>query len=157
MATIVKRRMGVVAIVLLLGLSSAGLCLASPATEEAVKELLEVTGAGNLGVQMMQQMLPGLKKLGPDLPESYWDDFISEVDPDELAGLIVPIYQKHFSEEEIRELLRFYRSPTGKKVTETLPMVMQESMVAGQQWGRSLSQRVLKKARAERAKSAAQD
>jgi uncharacterized protein len=66
----------------------------------------------------------------------------------------VPIYQKHFSEEEIRETIRFYRSPTGRKVIQTLPMVMQESMAAGQQWGQELARRVLDEAKARQAGSA---
>ena len=149
-----KRR--IVAFLLLLGLALqlASPCAAAPATEASVRELMAMTGAGDLGVQVMQQMMPGLKKLGPELPDAWWDEFMKGVDPDDLVALLVPIYQKHFSEEEIRETIRFYRSPTGRKVIQTLPMVMQESMAAGQQWGQKLARRVLDEAKARQAGSA---
>jgi hypothetical protein len=149
------------ALTLLIGLNFplANTSVAAPATDASVRELLDLTGAGSIGVQVMQQMLPGLKNLAPELPEAFWDGFMKEANPDELVNLVVPIYQKHFSEEEIAELLRFYRSPTGMKVTETLPQVMQESMLAGQEWGQRLAVKVMERARAEReaAKEAAKE
>jgi uncharacterized protein len=34
------------------------------------------------------------------------------------------IYAKHFSVQELRELLAFYKSPIGKKALQTMPLVM---------------------------------
>jgi hypothetical protein len=118
------------------------------ASEATVKEFIAVTGAGNLGVQVMQNMLPSLKRLVPSAPESFWTDFMHEVKPEDLEALLVPIYQKNFTENEIRETIKFYRSPTGQKVIRQLPKVMQESMAVGQVWGQQLAQRVIEKAKA---------
>lgn len=153
----IKRRVLALAAMLVLCLATSSWCTAKPASEASVRELMTLTGAGDLGVQVMRQMMPGLKKLGPDLPASYWDEFMESVDPNELVALMVPIYQKHFSEEEIRETIRFYQSATGRKVIQTLPLVMQESMAAGQQWGQKLAQRVLDQAKSRRDGSARPD
>lgn len=64
-----------------------------PATPESVKHLLQKTGAGNMSVQMMQQMIPSLKKMIPNAPESFWSDVMSEVDASEIENMIIPIYQ----------------------------------------------------------------
>lgn len=119
----------------------------APATEKSTKELMVLTGAGDMGIQMMQGMLPQLKKMVPQVPESFWTDLMKEVDPNELVDLIVPIYAKHFSEEEIQQALAFYRSPAGRKMIQKQPLVMQESMAVGQEWGRKLAERVIEKAK----------
>jgi hypothetical protein len=120
---------------------------AAPATEKSIKQLMVLTGAGSMGVQMMQGMLPELKKMLPQVPPSFWDDFAKSVDPNELINLIVPIYAKHYSEEDIQEAIKFYKSPAGKRLIQEQPMVMQESMTAGQQWGRRVAESVMAKAK----------
>ena len=118
------------------------------ATEKSVKELLTVTGAGSLGVQMIHSMMPAFKKMLPDVPDSFWEGFMREVDPNEMVNLVVPVYQAHFTEAEIQQAITFYKSPAGKKFIQEQPQVMQESMAAGQEWGRQLAQRAMKKAEA---------
>jgi hypothetical protein len=120
---------------------------AAPATEKSIKELMVLTGAGNMGVQMMQGMLPELKKMVPQVPQSFWDDFAKEIDPNELINMVVPIYAKHYTEEDIQAAIKFYKSPAGQRLIQQQPMVMQESMLAGQQWGRRVGESVLAKAR----------
>jgi len=55
--------------------------------------------------------------------------FFAEI---KVVGLIeeasVRLYSKHFTEADLRELVAFYRSPVGKKVVETTPEFMLESM-----------------------------
>ena len=126
---------------------------AAPATEKSIRELMTLTGAGNLGVQAMQNMLPAMKQLVPQAPESFWTDVMKEVDSDELITLIIPIYKRHFTEEEIQDTIKFYKSPAGRKMIQALPQVMQESMAVGQQWGEKLAQRVIAKAKAQKPKS----
>jgi hypothetical protein len=40
----------------------------------------------------------------------------------------VELYAKYFSESELRDLITFYKSPTGKKIMEITPVFMAESM-----------------------------
>ncbi len=90
-------------------------------------------------------LLPSLKASAPDVPPEFWDEFMKEVDPNELVNLTVPIYMRHFTEHEIQEMIRFYRTPTGQKLVQKQPQVMQESMQAGQLWAQGLAQRVLER------------
>jgi uncharacterized protein len=121
--------------------------LAEPATEKTIRTLLETTGAGALGTQMMQQMLPGLKKMVPKAPEDFWTDFMKEANTDELITLVIPIYQKNFTEEDLLETIAFYKSPVGQRLITKLPIVSQESFQVGQQWGQELAKRVLDSAK----------
>jgi hypothetical protein len=59
--------------------------------------------------------------------------------------MAVPSYEKYFTHADIKELIRFYESPIGKKLISVQPKIMQECMVAGQEWGRKLGEKVAKK------------
>lgn len=115
----------------------------SPAKEAKIREMLRVTGAGSLAVQVMDQMITSFKKTMPDVPEKFWEGFRAEVRKEELEERIIPVYAKHFDEAELQGLIEFYSSPLGKKVISELPAVYQESFEAGQKWGREIATRVL--------------
>jgi hypothetical protein len=44
-----------------------------------------------------------------------------------IEAVYLPIYDKYFSEEELREMLAFYRTPVGRKSIELMPSLMQEA------------------------------
>lgn len=121
--------------------------------EDAAREILRITGAANMSRQMLEQMRPSLEKAVPGIPSSFWDDFLAEVKTDELFDTIVPIYSRHFSLEELEQLIEFYKTPVGRKLIGEMPAVMSESMAAGQVWGRELALRAQRKAEARRAPS----
>ncbi len=50
-------------------------------------------------------------------------DFLTKVMAEQPA-----IYAKHFTAEELREMVNFYRSPVGQKALRELPQVMAETM-----------------------------
>ena len=54
---------------------------------------------------------------------------------------LYPLYDKFFTENELRDLVTFYRTPTGQKVIDTMPKLFAESMQASQ---RELLPKVLK-------------
>ena len=59
---------------------------------------------------------------------------------------IYPVYHKYLTLEEIKGLVRFYKTPLGRKTISVMPRMTQECMKAGQVWGQSfgakLDQRV---------------
>ena len=132
---------------LVLAVSSAS---TTPASSEAasraqqIEELLSLTGAGDIGVQVMNGMLEPMKQALPQVPAEWWQRFAEKVDPGDLNKLAVPIYERYFSDEEIGAMLDFYRTPEGQSILSKLPVVMQESMAAGQAWGQELAEDVLR-------------
>jgi uncharacterized protein len=67
----------------------------------------------------------------------------------ELSEEIARTYASRFSEQELRDVLAFYRTPLGKKVIEEEPKVLEESVKQAQAWAGRLSDEVLNKMRAE--------
>jgi len=58
---------------------------------------------------------------------------------DELANDMAALYARNFTPDEIRDLVVFYRSPTGQKLIDRMPIVAKESMEIGQAWGRKIA------------------
>jgi len=110
--------------------------------EELARELLEVTGSGALGIQVMTQMLESFKAANPAVPEAFWDEFLAEVDATELVELTVPVYVEHLSAEEMGAAIAFYVTPEGQAILTKMPVIVQETMQAGQAWGMEIAQRV---------------
>lgn len=46
---------------------------------------------------------------------------------------IADLYVRHFDEKEISDMLAFYKTETGKSVIKKMPLLMQESILIGQQ------------------------
>ena len=130
-----------------------------PAKEKSIRKLLEVTGSAKLGLQVMQQMLASLRQSQPSVPEEFWTGVSKKIRAEGLVDLIIPIYAKYYTQEDIDGLLAFYQTPLGQKVIATLPQISQESLQAGQQWGRSIAEQVIQELqkRDEQADSAKKD
>jgi len=135
---------------LILTLSFTSMSVASEqASKESVMILMERTGAGDLGVQMMKQMLPVLKEMVPEAPEKFWDDVLKEMNADQIIELVIPVYQKHLTEEDIKGINAFYDTAAGKNLIRVQPEIMQESMVLGRQWGEEIARKIVNKYKAQ--------
>lgn len=111
--------------------------------ETLARELLEVSGAGEMGLQVVRQMVQSFTAANPDVPQEFWDRFVASVDPEELEELVVPIYVEHLTVEEMEASIDFYRTEVGQSILRKMPVVMAESIEAGQRWGMELAQRAM--------------
>ncbi len=122
----------------------------SQSKHEDTKKLMQAVGTAELLQDMLdqsiEQQVTSVRRLRPDVPAQFWTEFggemKKEINPQELMDMIVPIYDKHFSHQEIRQLIAFYQSPLGKKISATLPEIQRESLEAGQEWGLHLGDRI---------------
>lgn len=111
---------------------------------------MEVTGAAGLAMQLMRAFETDLRpvienSLPPGeyrskLVDLYLAKFRSKANDESFVNLVIPIYEKYFSDEEIKQLTAFYETPVGKKAVAELPKVVAESQQAGKQWGETLGQ-----------------
>jgi hypothetical protein len=67
----------------------------------------------------------------------------------ELREQVVRIYASHFTEQELKEALAFYKSAVGRKLIEHEPKILEKSMSDVQAWANKLSDEVVSKMRAE--------
>ncbi len=122
--------------------------------KEAIKELLQVTGAIQMGElfgnAFAQQMIQVLKKSKPDIDPKAFDIVKEEVEilmheelvvKESLHPFMYPVYHKYLALEEINGLIRFYKTPLGQKTISVMPKMTQEGMKAGQAWGQSIDRK----------------
>ena len=64
---------------------------------------------------------------------------------DELKWMLAEIYAAQFTENELRAILVFFNSPAGIAWLDKKLLIQTESEQVGLEWGRLLTQRVLKK------------
>lgn len=122
-----------------------------PAKAADIGRLLEVTGAEQLGMQMMTEMEKSIKPLMTNaLPPGEYRDklvdlffvkFRSKADPHFIRKLAIPVYDKYFSDQEIRDLIEFYSTPLGKKTLSVLPKAVAEMQEGGRKWGEELGRK----------------
>lgn len=116
-----------------------------PAKEAAIRRLFEVGGTKDSVKQLMNGMTDTMKPmLESSLPpgeyraqliELFFQRFLSKFSSDQLLEMAIPIYDKHFSVEEIDGLTKFYQTPLGKKAISVLPQIVLETQAAGRQMG----------------------
>ena len=123
---------------------TSGFSFAQTKTEK-IKTLLTLTNSANMGIQMASQFLDSFKQAYPDVPNDFWEGVKKEMNPEEIIKMIIPVYDKHFTEKEIDDFITFYNTPSGKKMIEKMPIVFQESQAVGQEWGRGIAKKVFEK------------
>ena len=50
-----------------------------------------------------------------------------------IQEAVYPLYDRFFTAQELRDLIEFYKTPTGRKTVETLPKLFAESQKAAQE------------------------
>ncbi len=103
-----------------------------------IQRLLTLTKSADLGVQMMREMLENFRTTLPEVPDEFWLEFAGKVKTEDLIELMVPIYERHLSHQDVIDLIQFFESPAGKKLVSVQPQIMKESMQAGQAWGQQI-------------------
>jgi hypothetical protein len=68
---------------------------------------------------------------GQAFVNAFMDTYQKRFNPDDITSELVAVYDKHFSEEEIKGLLQFYGSPLGQKYAAEMPRVYAEVNAAG--------------------------
>lgn len=130
-----------VAFVLLIGVTG----FAQTSKEAKIKELIEVTGVSKMAVQGAQQFVNTYKENYKDIPDEFWNGFLKEVSTEEFSKLYIPIYSKYYTESDLDELIKFYKTPIGQKTISNLPLIMNESMEVGREWGQNLAKKLIDK------------
>jgi hypothetical protein len=124
-----------------------------PQKDARIRELMDVTGAKNMGQQLieagMEQFRSSVLDSQPDNPRAkqFVDAFVvrfqKHFDADSLNERVIPIYDKYLTAEDLQGLLDYYRSPLGQRMLKVLPEVTRESQEAGFALGKKAAQETM--------------
>ena len=138
-----RKRLGFVAGIVL-AVATAQVFAAQP-TEQQVRRLMDAIGLGKSLSQMNTQVAISMKQSLPCVSANYWQGYIDDNSSKDFVGRLVPIYQKHFTADEVDGMVKFYSSPLGQKVLTEMPLALAEANQAGQQWSHDHTQQMIAK------------
>ena len=110
-----------------------------------IKRLLDLTGGVRVGERLLDRLFEAERRSMPEVPESVWQEARRAFETNELLELIAAVWDRHFSHDEILGLIAFYESPLGTRLREMQPVMLQESLLAGEEWGRRALERLQEK------------
>lgn len=128
----------------------------TPAALKTATELVKVTGALELftpivpGVveqsrQFFVQQNPMIANDVNEVAAQIRKDYEARIS--EVHAKVIEIYAANLTEQELKDVLAFYTSPTGKKFLVAQPKIVDESLKFAQEWANSLSDEVIGKMR----------
>ena len=102
--------------------------------EAAARELIQLVDlkktALSGGMAMFDAQMQANPKMAryADVMRSWVTKVFQEMD---MEGAVVQLYKENFSEAELRDIIAFYRTPTGRKALTKMPELMQKGMAIG--------------------------
>jgi uncharacterized protein len=111
-----------------------------PVKEADIRSLMELVGArdlvqdgANTAIEQSREKLlatvPNNDK-GQAFVNAFTAGYQKKFDVDQVTEQLVAIYDKHFTDDEIKGLLQFYGSPLGQKVAAEMPKIGRETQAA---------------------------
>ena len=98
------------------------------------KKLVDDLGLKDSYQETIKELTDGLIRRYPNLSSAkdkilnFYNKYIGW---DAIKDDVAKIYAKHFTTQELKDLIKFYESPTGKKTLKELPAIMMEGRELG--------------------------
>lgn len=135
-------------LVLLLLVSATSFAQADKEYSKTLKKMFAVSGADESYNAAIKQMFTMFKQQYTNVDADVWKELekeFSRTSIDDLTKKLVPIYAKYMTQEDLIAMINFYETPIGKKYAKNTPLIMQESMQVGQEWGMEIGQKFAEK------------
>jgi uncharacterized protein len=123
------------------------------AKEADIRQLLQVTGMTAMVEKQMGQMADQVKPLlerslppgerRQEIVEAFTKKFLARAKSEDLIEQVIPVYAKYLTDDDVRDVIRFYGSPVGQRLLKVMPEMMKESGDVGQRWGEQVAREVL--------------
>ena len=117
--------------------------------EMTVSKTIVLQFAGPMHKEITKRIKPSFKD--QEIPKKVFSVTRKETINFFLANLdsfmkrLIPVYAKHYTHPEVKELIEFYKTDLGQLIISKTPKIMFESMTTGQKWAKSLGPALLKK------------
>ena len=131
----------------------------SPEKEADIRKLLELAQVASIMRATMDSMEANLRPMLVNsfppgeyrnkLIDLFFERFRAKADPQQMINLAIAAYDQHFSDEEIKGLIKFYETPLGRKAVTETPQIMAELSQRGREWGERLGRESMQEVFAE--------
>jgi len=120
--------------------NKAGISHIDPAKEADIRSLMDMVGARTMVREAAAQNAKEIREnlvatvpasdRGQQFVDAFAADYQKRFNPDEVTGQLVGIYDKHFTDDELKGLMEFYGSPLGRKYAVEMPKITSEIQAA---------------------------
>jgi len=114
-------------------------------TEPSDADIVKMQQLNGSADAMFSQIVMQFKSIKPGVTDEQWAAVKKDVYDVEVAELnkqLIPVYKKHFTQDEVKAIIAFYETPVGKKLAEQTPLITVESMQFTQTWGMGLFSKI---------------
>src|SRR5215469_6126271 len=80
---------------------------------------------------------------GQQFVNAFVQNYQQRLNPDDVTNELVTIYDKHFTDQDIKGLMQFYGSPVGQKFAAEMPKITAEIQAANRAMGTRVAKEVL--------------
>lgn len=130
-----------------------------PAKEADIRRLLDLTGAKARALDAMNEMESSIRPLllnalppgdyRSKLIDLFFAKFHAKFDPQSFVDMAVPLYDKYFTDDDIKGLIQFDQTPLGRKTLDSLPRLQDELQQSARLWGQGMGQECMREVLAE--------
>jgi hypothetical protein len=148
-------------VIALLGLTGAVFAQSAQPTAAQIKlarDVIEASGGArafdNIVTSILQRTMVGFLQQNPDLEKDLLAS-IQSIRPgfdkrqSEILDIVARVYVSRFSDAELKDILAFYRSATGKKFVAQIPEMQQQGIEQVRAWDDKISEEIVARLRAE--------
>jgi len=132
---------------LVLSLLTTTFCFSQNNTEYkgAIKKMTSVSGSKKVFQVAIAQMLGTIRERSADVSAEFWDKFEAEMKTSfmDLVDMLVPVYQKQLTLEDVKSIIAFYETPVGKNFAEKTSLITKDSMDVSREWVTKLSEKIV--------------
>jgi hypothetical protein len=142
-------KLGLFSATWLLTILLTGIAGAQPSHEKIqnIKKLLLISGIQDQLSYMKNGVMNSYSQVigsaYPKVPDAFWTEFNALIGDREMTLLIekvIPVYDKHMSNDVIQKLIAMFETPFWKEWKTKMPLISREAGIAGQQWVHELTQ-----------------
>src|SRR5579872_4014432 len=105
---------------------TAGSVFAQPADEHAekianIRKMISLSGGQKIVDQMFGAMAANFKD---PKQQEFFQQFRKEIDINQIYDMMIPAWDKYLTGDDIKDIIRFYESPAGKRLLAAQPQIM---------------------------------
>ena len=106
-----------------------------------IRRMLVLSGGDKAADQILDIMVANFKNSAPG-SEDYMVELKKELGGSKMIDMMVEIYDKYLSTEDVKGIIQFYESPAGKKMIESAPRIVEDSIAQASEISRRVFERV---------------
>ncbi len=91
----------------------------NPAKKADIVKLLTLMGNEQVAYNIIKYVVNSYQRY-VDAPDEYWTKLMQMHSPYKFIEMNIPVYDENFTHSEIKELIKFYESPVGRKMQRLL-------------------------------------